>query len=100
MWGLGVPADLTQFLYEYVRPRREGEWQRAARGDAIHARRNSTSLVAGGAGGAGESGATTGGAPSSGAQGSAGPDPVLLIAHRGNVDGINKARENQPAYLM
>jgi HAD superfamily hydrolase (TIGR01509 family) len=70
MWGLGVPEDLTRFLTRYARP------VVAARG------------------------------PGSGSPASDWPlayprtsHPMRLIAHRGNLEGPNKAEENKPAYI-
>ena len=65
MWGLGVPADLTSFLYNFVRTKRHLNNNSIYSVDQLNHHHE-----------------------------------MKFIAHRGNLNGINKSKENRPEYLM
>lgn len=73
MWGLGVPHDFTTFLSDYARPKLlNGDAMMNVGGKVIEDKRFL--------------GRTSG--------------PMLFIAHRGNINGPNPEKENEPSYLL
>ena len=87
-WGLGVPKDLVHFLYYYVRKQRKHLEQELLQQEN---NRDSLEKVAG---------TELHSALSNLSSTSTAVASVRLIAHRGNVCGVDCAEENKPAYLL
>jgi len=81
MWGLGVPADLTAFLTDYLRPRLIG---------SAGAWTNPLALTE-----SGEAEPLQLPLPFP-----RGTGPQRFISHRGNLTGPNPGQENRPEYIL